>query len=107
MNKQLTISNDLDSVSDAKSQAIYRFLNQGKDHEACVNQYSPGGRNTRYFRLSVRQVKKVKTFSYPRGECSVAKLAQDRAKELQDMIERDAKLSELIAVIQDYTGGGK
>jgi hypothetical protein len=41
------------SRSDAKRQAIQRYLNSGNSEPAiCVNKYSPGGRSTQYYRLS-------------------------------------------------------
>ena len=110
MSKQLTIFDavsDLDhasltgSVSERKRQAISRFLARGKDNEACVNKYTPGGRKQQYFRLSVRQRKGVKHIHIRGGNVN-AKLAQYRAKELQSMIDRGAELGELIAAVQDY-----
>ncbi len=115
MSKQLTIFNAVsdtksvsltDPVSDAKRRAISRFLARAKDHEACVNKYSPGGRKTKYFRLSIRQGKKIKHFHICGGNVH-SKLAQYRAKQLQAMIDRGAELGEIIAAVETYAGGGK
>ncbi len=107
MSKQLTIFDavsDLDHasltdpVSERKRQAISRFLARGKDHEACVNRYSPGKRKKEYFRLSVREGKKVKHFHIRGGNVN-SKLAQYRAQKLQQMIDRGVELGEIIAAV--------
>lgn len=120
MNKQLNIFNEdvsitdfvsdsdrvsiTDFVSDNKKQAIQRFLNSGdKETIACVTTYSPGGRSTRYFRLSYRQRKKIKHI-HIRGGSIIAELAIYRAKQLQAMIDRGAELEEVIAAVRTFNG---
>ena len=94
-------------VSDAKKQAIQRFLDNGeKETIACVTTYSPGGRSTRYFRLSYRLRKKIKHI-HIRGGSTIAELAIYRAKKLQAMIDRGAELEEVIAAVRTFNGGGK
>ena len=110
MSKQLTIFDAVsdkkiasltDPVSERKRQAMSRFLARAKDNEACVNKYSPGKRKKEYFRLSVRQGKGVKHFHIRGGNVN-AKLAQFRANQLQQMIDRGAELGEIIAAVEDY-----
>lgn len=94
-----------DPVSERKRQAISRFLARAKDHEACVNKYRPGGRKQEYFRVSVRQGKSVKHFHIRGGNVN-SKLAQYRAEQLQDMIDRGAELGEIIAAVETYGNNG-
>lgn len=96
-----------DSVSEHKQQAIQRYLDRGvKENDVCVNQYYPGKRATKYFRLSYRQGRKVKHIHIPGGNTR-AKLAQYRAKKLQEMINRGAELAEVIAAVQTYRSGAE
>ena len=82
-------------ASDAKHQAIQRFLTRGKDSPiAHVNTYSPGRRKTEYYRLSYRCGGGMKHVHIPGGS-TIANLAQYRAKELLKMITRGAELNEL------------
>ncbi len=116
MNEQLCLfelGSDKKSVSlpengsDAKRQAIQRFLDTGKrEPTACVNTYSPGRRDTEYFRLSYRVGRKKKHIHIPGGS-TIAPRARYRAKKLQEMIDRGAELEELIAAVQTYWSGGK
>ena len=119
MNKQLTIYDASDGVSDTKSvsltnsvsehkrQAIQRFLDKGKkDHDVCVNTYSPGKRKTEYFRLSYRVGRKVKHNHIPGGSV-IAPLAQYRASKLKELIDRGAELSEVLALLKNYRSGQK
>ena len=93
-----------DFVSDAKQQAIQRFLNSGdKETIACVTTYSPGGRDTKYFRLSYRVRRKMKHI-HIKGGSTIAELAQYRAKKLQTMIDRGAELEEVLAAVRTFNG---
>jgi len=91
-----------DNASDAKSKAIQRFLNNGKDAPiAHVNTYSPGKRQAEYYRLSYRVGTRMKHKHIPGGS-TIANLAQVRAKKLLMMIDRGAELVELLAAIEDW-----
>lgn len=95
-----------DSVSERKKAAIDRFLNRAeKDPIACVNTYSPGGRNRQYYRLSYRQTRtrKVKHI-HIKGGSTIAELATYRAKKLQELIDRGAELAEVIAAVRTFNG---
>lgn len=98
-----------DSVSDAqikKQQAIQKYLDRAdKEAIACVNKYSPGKRKTEYYRLSYRLGRKVKHI-HLRGGSTIAELANYRAKVLQAMIDRGAELSEVLAAVATFNGGG-
>lgn len=96
-----------DDASEHKRQAIQRFLDRGaKENDCYVNQYYPGKRATKYFRLSYRQGKKMKHIHIPGGNTK-AELAQYRAKKLEEMINRGAELGEVIAAVQTYRSGAK
>lgn len=93
------------SRSDAKSQAIQRFLNQRKpDPSICVNTYSPGRRTTEYYRLSY-QWRGKKKHIHIKGGSVMAELATYRAQKLQAMIDRGAELAEVIAAVKTFNGG--
>lgn len=116
MSEQLRLFDDVsdtklvsitDDVIEHKMQAIQRFLDRGaKENDCCVNQYYPGKRATKYFRLSYRQGKKTKHIHIPGGN-TLSELAQYRAKKLQEMINRGAELGEVIAAVKTYGGGAK
>ena len=94
------------AVGDTENQALQRFLARAKVEEeartkATVKTYQPNGRKTEYFRLDYRIGKKVKSIHIPGGNIR-AKLSQDRAKELQFMIDRGAEIEELIATLKTY-----
>jgi hypothetical protein len=90
------------SVSEGKRQAIHRYLTgTAKETEACVNSYSPGGSNRRYYRLSYRIDTKVKHLHIPGGNTN-SRLATYRADSLRDLIERGADLQEIIAMVYDF-----
>ena len=96
------------AVGDTENQALQRFLARAKVEEkahtkATVKTYQPNGRKTEYFRLDYRIGKKVKSIHIPGGNIR-AKLAQNRAKELQSMIDRGAEVEELIATVANYRG---
>jgi len=94
------------SVSEHKHAAIQRFLDSGeKENDVGINTYSPGRRKAKYYRLSYRQEKKVKHIHIPGGNVH-ARLAQYRAKKLQEMIDRGAELEEIIAAVDTYRSGG-
>jgi len=123
-NKQLTIFDALETiknskkvsptncVGDTENQALQRYLakrhSKLKDPAVHISAYSPNGRKTKYFRLNYRDssTRKPKSIHIPGGNIT-AKLAIDRVRELQDMIDRGAAQAEIIAAVQDYTGGGK
>jgi hypothetical protein len=93
--------------SEHKRKAIQRYLDRGeKENDCYVNQYYPGKRATKYFRLSYRQGKKMKHIHIPGGN-TLAELAQYRAKKLQEMINRGAELGEVIAAVKTYRSGAK
>lgn len=97
--KSVSLTN---SVSERKQQAIQRFLDSGKkEHEVCVNTYSPGKRRREYFRLSYRIGRKVKHVHIPGGS-TIAELARYRAKQLQQLIERGAELAEILAMVRTF-----
>lgn len=114
MNKQLTIfevCSDAASMSlqkyrsDAKRQAIQRFLNNGKlDPSVCVNAYSPGRRTTKYFRLSFQWNGKKKHI-HIKGGSTISDLARYRADQLQQLIDRGAALDEVLAMVNMFNGG--
>jgi hypothetical protein len=116
MNRQLTIYDNLgvsdsdhlsltDSVSDAKRQAIQRFLSRGeKETQACVNTYYPGRRATSYYRLSYRQKKKIKHIHIKGGNTGT-QLATYRADQLRQLIDRGADLEEVLAMAATFNGG--
>ena len=94
----------MDSISDSQTQALQRFLEKGKDPIVHVNTYSPGKRKSEYYRLSYFLDGKTKHLHIPGGNTR-AKLAQYRAKKLQELIDRGAELEEIIAAVQTYRGG--
>ena len=97
----------MDSISDAKHQAIQRFLDSGdKDPIAHINKYSPGRRNRQYYRLSYFWHGKTKHVHVPGGNVN-SRLATYRAGKIQNMIDRGAELAELVAAVKDYRGGEK
>ena len=112
-NKQLTIfdaGGDSEQVSptnpvgDTENQALQRYLGRAKvEFTACVKQYKPNGRKTEYFRLDYRVGKKAKSIHIPGGNVH-ASLAQERAKEIQLMIDRGVELGEIIAAVKTYRG---
>ncbi len=113
MNQQLTIydaisdtesASLMNPISDAQTQALQRFLEKGKDPIVCVNTYSPGRRKREYYRLSYFHNGKTKHLHIPGGN-TLAKLAQYRAKKLQELIDRGAELGEIIAAVETYRGG--
>lgn len=114
MNEQLTIPMAVsdsdpvsltDIVSEHKQAAIQRFLDRGeKEPIACVNTYSPGKRNSEYYRLSYRQGRKVKHI-HIRGGSTIAELATYRAQKLQALINRGAELPEVLAAVRTFNGG--
>ncbi|MEY2833399.1 MAG: hypothetical protein RLZZ574_2658 [Cyanobacteriota bacterium] len=114
MSEQLSVfqvCSDSDPVSlqntrsDAKSQAIQRFLNQRKSEPSiCVNTYSPGRRATEYYRLSYQWHGKKKHV-HIKGGSTIAELATYRAQKLQGLIDRGAELAEVIAAVRTFNGG--
>ena len=93
------------SVSEAKMKALQRFcqVSSPDDNKQCsVNVYQSGGSHyKRYFRLSYRKENKIKHLHIPGGNI-YSPLAQYRAKQLREMIDRGAELGELIAAIETY-----
>lgn len=92
-------------VSEAKRQAIQRFLDNAQDNpSASISTYKPNNRKTEYFRLVYRIDKKVKAVHIRGGNIN-SKLAQYRAGKLQQMIDRGAELEELLAALVTFNGG--
>ena len=88
-----------------KQQALERYLERAnKDPVPHIETYSPGRRNTEYYRLTYRLGKKVKRI-HIKGGSTISKLAQYRAKKLQSMIDRGAELAEIIAQLTEFNGG--
>jgi hypothetical protein len=116
MNRQLTIYDNVfcsdtnslslqDSRSDSKRQAIQRYLNQGKPEPTiCVNEYSPGRRKARYYRLSYEWQGKKKHIHIKGGNTETS-LATYRAKKLRELIDRGADLEEVLAMAATFNGG--
>ena len=94
----------MNPISDSQTQALQRLREKGKDPIVCVNTYSPGKRKREYYRLSYFQDGKTKHLHIPGGNTR-AKLAQYRAKKLQELIDRGAELEEIIAAVETYRGG--
>ncbi|MGL5924052.1 hypothetical protein [Chroococcidiopsis sp.] len=91
--------------SDAKKQAIQRYLNSGKTEPTiCVNKYSPGRRSTQYYRLSYLWRGKKKHI-HLRGGSTISELANYRALQLQALIDRGAELAEVLAMATNFNGG--
>ena len=93
----------IDPISEHQTQALQRFLEKGKDPIVCVNTYSPGKRKREYYRLSYFYNGKTRHLHIPGGN-TLAKLAQYRAKKLQELIDRGAELGEIIAAVETYRG---
>ncbi len=114
MSKQLSIpfvedsdqASSTEVVEDDKRRAIQRFLDRAEQLEpkASVGKYSPNGRKIEYFRLLYRVGKKVKAI-HIRGGNTSARLANYRAKKLQDMIDRGAELAEVLEQLADFNSG--
>ena len=122
MNRQLTMFDakpvgvhDSDRVSGTnfvhdrnilKQQAIERYLNRAKEKEpvAHIEKYSPGRRNTKYyrlvFRISSRRLKRI----HIKGGSTISELAEYRRKELQKLIDRGAELAEILAAVHTFNG---
>jgi hypothetical protein len=93
--------------SDAKKQAIQRFLSKGKkDPSVSVNKYSPGRRSTEYYRVSFEWLGKKKHI-HLKGGNTRSKLAIYRAEQLTQLIERGAELEEVIAAVSTFNSGGE
>lgn len=116
MNRQLSIYDALpcsdsdraslqNSRSDAKRQAIQRYLNNGtSDPAICVGTYSPGRRSTQYYRLSYQWWGK-KIHIHIKGGAVTSELATYRANQLKALIERGAELSEVLAAVATFNSG--
>jgi len=90
------------NVSEQKLAAIQRYLDKAeKETKYSINTYSPGSRNKKYYRLTYRRGRKIKHVHLPGGNIK-AKLANYRKDKLQEMIDRGAKLDEVLAAIADY-----
>lgn len=104
-NKSMSLSPFDSDIRTKKQEAIQKFLDRAKDKEptACVTRYSPGKRATEYYRLSYRLGSKMKHI-HLRGGSTTSELANYRAKELQQMIDRGAELAEILAAITTFNG---
>ena len=90
-----------------KQQAIQRFLDSGtKENIPHVNAYQVKGTKNRYFRLSYRQRGKMKHLHIPGGNI-YSNLAQYRAGELQQLIDRGCELEEAIAMVKMFRSAKK
>lgn len=93
-----------ESRSDKKRAAIERYLKSGKkDPSICVNQYSPGGRAKKYYRLSY-QIGDRKKHIHIKGGSVISTLATYRAGELQKLIDRGAELTEILSAVATFNG---
>ena len=100
-------NNAHDKVS-LKQQAIQRYLEKAevKDPVAHVERYSPGGRNTEYYRLAYRRGKKMVRI-HIKGGSTISELANYRRDQLQKLIDRGAELAEILAQLTTFNGGSK
>lgn len=90
-----------------KEQAIQRFLDTGdRENIPHVNMYQVKGSKNRYYRLSYRQRGKMKHLHISGGNV-LSRLAQCRAKKLEQLIDRGGDLDEAIAMVQDFRSGGR
>ena len=90
-----------------KQEAIQRFLDTGeKENIPHVNIYHVRGTKNRYYRLSYRSAGKMKHLHIPGGNV-LSKLAQYRAKKLNQLIDRGCDLDEAIAMVQYFRSGGE
>lgn len=100
-------TNDVHDAKILKQQAIQRYLDRAeKDPVPCIEKYSPGKRNTEYYRLVYRTGKKLKRI-HIRGGSTISELATYRTKVLQSMIDRGAELAEILAQLTTFNGGSK
>ena len=116
MNEQLSLFNSVgdgkncsttDNVVEQKRQAIQRYLDKAQSQPtASVGTYTPGNRNRKYYRLLYRIGNKIKTIHICGGNIN-SKLAQDRARLLQQMIDRGTELDVLIAAVKTFNSGKK
>ena len=116
MNEQMSLFSDVEDsqnvsstfrVEEAKRRAIQRYLDRAQaEPSASVSTYKPNGRKTEYFRLVYRIGKKVRAI-HIRGGNVRSKLARYRANKLQQMIDRGAELSEVIAAVETFNSGTK
>lgn len=102
------ISSDILSVSllkfgsDTKIRSIQRFCKNSKSQPtACVNTYSPGGRNVKYYRLSFNWNNRKKHIHIPGGNIN-SSLAIARAEELQQAIDRGEPLDRILAAVETF-----
>lgn len=103
--KSSDTSSITNSVSEAKMTALKRFLTRrAKDAQCSVNQYRSGGSDNKiYWRVSWRDGNRIKHIHISGGNI-YSKLANYRARKLQEMIDRGAELREVIAAVQTYRG---
>ena len=102
--QSLSRTNTVHDAKILKQQAIERYLDRAeKDPVPCIEKYSPGKRNTEYYRLVFRRGKKLKRI-HIRGGSTIAKLANYRVGKLQAMIDRGAELAEILAQLTTFNG---
>ena len=90
-----------------KHQYIQRWLDRAEqDPVPHIETYSPGRRNTEYFRLTYRQGKKLCRL-HIKGGSVTSELAIYRKNRLQEMIDRGAELAEILAQLATFNGGSK
>lgn len=90
---------------DQKRAIIQRYLDRAATEAQCsVNEYQKSRSKKKYFRVSWRDGKKMKHLHVPGGNVN-AILAQYRARQLREMIDRGAALGEVVAQVQTYAQG--
>ncbi|MFM2310820.1 MAG: hypothetical protein RLZZ04_96 [Cyanobacteriota bacterium] len=100
----VSITDNVSEPQSAKRKAIERYLERVNNEPlACVTKYSPGGRKSEYYRLSYRIGRKVKHV-HLRGGNVRSELATYRANALQEIIDRGAELSEVLAAVATFNG---
>ncbi|NJL51344.1 MAG: hypothetical protein HC930_02430 [Hydrococcus sp. SU_1_0] len=98
----VSLTNSVSEHQFYKRQAIENYLKRvNKEGIACVNKYSPGKRQTEYYRLSYRIEHRVKHIHICGGSVG-STLADYRAEKVQGLIDRGAELQEIIAMVSTY-----
>ena len=87
---------------DTKIQALQRFCTRNLV-TPYVEKYTPARRKVVYYRVSWREGRRMKHLHIPGGNTN-SQLAQYRAKQLQEMIDRGAELEEIVAAVNTYRG---
>lgn len=90
-------------VSDTKTKSLLRFLNSGHQNlKGGIGTYRPSGnRKAQYFRFSYRDGTRVKHRHIPGGNI-YSDLALERAKEIQDMADREVSIEDILSAINSF-----